>query len=357
MTELDERKAAILRAIVEQYVDTAQPVGSQTVTQTAGLGVSAATVRNEMSVLEREGYIAQPHTSAGPGPDRPRLPLLRRPPRRRGCAAAPPSGAGSPTSSPRATMAMDDLLPRDEPAARAASPRTRRWSSARRPSRSSCAACTSCCSSPASLLAVVVLSNGAVEKETSSSTPTSTDDDVGRRERALRRSTSPGRRLAELPGDPTYTGDAGDRADALAASRVVRRARARYVAAAPRASRSTSAARAGSRPSRRRSSSTTPRRVCSSCSNSTSCSASLMRELLGPGLTVRIGSENELADLRECSLVLAPYLVEGEAIGTVGVLGPTRMDYRKAQAAVVDGLATARTASSPDEPASTADAR
>ncbi|HWS48313.1 MAG TPA: heat-inducible transcriptional repressor HrcA, partial [Acidimicrobiia bacterium] len=65
MTELDERKAAVLRAIVEQYVDTAQPVGSQTVTNTAGLGVSAATVRNEMSVLEREGYITQPHTSAG----------------------------------------------------------------------------------------------------------------------------------------------------------------------------------------------------------------------------------------------------------------------------------------------------
>ena len=60
----------------------------------------------------------------------------------------------------------------------------------------------------------------------------------------------------------------------------------------------------------------------------------LLRELLGPGLTVRIGAENELADLRECSLVLAPYLVEGEPIGTVGVLGPTRMDYRKAQAAV-----------------------
>ncbi len=93
MTELDERKAAVLRAIVEQYVDTAQPVGSQTVTSTTGLGVSAATVRNEMSLLEREGYIAQPHPSAGPGAHRPRLPLLRRPSRRRGPAArdrAPP---------------------------------------------------------------------------------------------------------------------------------------------------------------------------------------------------------------------------------------------------------------------------
>ena len=62
--------------------------------------------------------------------------------------------------------------------------------------------------------------------------------------------------------------------------------------------------------------------------------ASLMRELLGPGLTVSIGSENASVDLRECSLVLAPYLIEGEPAGTVGVLGPTRMDYRKAQAAV-----------------------
>jgi heat-inducible transcriptional repressor len=62
--------------------------------------------------------------------------------------------------------------------------------------------------------------------------------------------------------------------------------------------------------------------------------ASLMRELLGPGITVRIGSENERADMRECSLVLAPYLLDGQPAGTVGILGPTRMDYRKAQAMV-----------------------
>ena len=60
----------------------------------------------------------------------------------------------------------------------------------------------------------------------------------------------------------------------------------------------------------------------------------VLRELLGPGLTIRIGEENERDDLRECSLVLAPYLVEGEPVGTVGVLGPTRMDYPQALAAV-----------------------
>src|SRR5262245_38998841 len=63
MHTLDDRKAAILKAIVEQYVENAQPVGSQAVTQTAALSVSAATIRNEMGVLEREAYITQPHTS------------------------------------------------------------------------------------------------------------------------------------------------------------------------------------------------------------------------------------------------------------------------------------------------------
>lgn len=62
---LDERKQAILSAIVEEYVSTGIPVGSQTVVMTRNLGVSAATVRNEMKHLEREGYIEQPHTSAG----------------------------------------------------------------------------------------------------------------------------------------------------------------------------------------------------------------------------------------------------------------------------------------------------
>src|SRR5687768_11980856 len=62
---MDDRKAQVLRAIVEQYIETAQPVGSQSIARSAELGVSSATVRNEMTVLEREGYIAQPHTSAG----------------------------------------------------------------------------------------------------------------------------------------------------------------------------------------------------------------------------------------------------------------------------------------------------
>src|SRR5205085_2837175 len=62
---LDDRKAAVLRAVVREYIETAQPVGSAHVARSTGLGVSPATVRNEMAALEREGYLTQPHTSAG----------------------------------------------------------------------------------------------------------------------------------------------------------------------------------------------------------------------------------------------------------------------------------------------------
>ena len=62
---LDDRKLTILRAIVEDYVSTHEPVGSKALLERHRLGVSAATVRNDMAALEEEGFIAQPHTSAG----------------------------------------------------------------------------------------------------------------------------------------------------------------------------------------------------------------------------------------------------------------------------------------------------
>ena len=61
----DERRLAVLRAIVEDYVSTQEPVGSKALVERHRLGVSPATVRNDMAALEEEGLIAQPHTSAG----------------------------------------------------------------------------------------------------------------------------------------------------------------------------------------------------------------------------------------------------------------------------------------------------
>ena len=62
---LSDRRQKVLAALIEEYVARALPVGSRTLTERYQLGVSPATVRNELSVLEDGGYIAQPHTSAG----------------------------------------------------------------------------------------------------------------------------------------------------------------------------------------------------------------------------------------------------------------------------------------------------
>jgi heat-inducible transcriptional repressor len=326
MTELDERKAAILRAIVEHYVDSAQPVGSQTVTQTAGLGVSAATVRNEMSVLERDGFIAQPHTSAGRVPTDSGY--------RYYVDHLAGAGALAPAERRRiidfftsATMAMDDLLHETSQllervtahAAVVVGPQ---------PESVHVRSVHLALLQPRLLLAVVVMSNGAVEKETVVLDAEVESEDVGTASARLAAHLA-GRRLAELAG-MRYSGTFGDRADALAhASCDALAAFVRlhhdeplYVGGASRLAAEQEAF-----------ASTSASGLLELLEQHVVLGA-LLRELLGPGLTVRIGAENELADLRECSLVLAPYLVEGEPIGTVGVLGPTRMDYRKAQAAV-----------------------
>ena len=64
-SELDERKVKILNAIIKNYLETGEPVGSRTISKYTDLNLSSATIRNEMSDLEDLGYIVQPHTSAG----------------------------------------------------------------------------------------------------------------------------------------------------------------------------------------------------------------------------------------------------------------------------------------------------
>jgi heat-inducible transcriptional repressor len=335
MTELDERKAAVLRAIVEQYVDTAQPVGSQTVTNTTGLGVSAATVRNEMSLLEREGYIAQPHPSAG------------RVPTDRGYRYYVDhlAGAGQLPAIERrkiveffssATLAMDQLLAQTSHllagvAAHAAvvvGPETQAVV---------VRAANLVLLQPRVVLAVVVLSNGSVEKDVVVFDEDVSEDDLADASARFAGQLG-GRRLAEFavpePADASrgssHEHAPRDRVSAIVdASRVALQTRLAHHQSEPLyvggASRLAAEHDAFVTTSTARLLELLEQHVVL---------ASLMRELLGPGLTVSIGSENTSLDLRECSLVLAPYLVEGEFAGTVGVLGPTRMDYRKAQAAV-----------------------
>jgi heat-inducible transcriptional repressor len=326
MTELDERKAAILRTIVEQYVSTAQPVGSQTVTQTADIGVSAATVRNEMGVLEREGYIAQPHTSAG------------RVPTDRGYRYYVDHLAGAstlPAAERRriaefftsATGAMDELLHQTsqllaritDHAAVVVGPQ---------PEVVHVHGVHLTLLSPRVLLVVVILSNGAVEREVLHLGADASDDDVTAAAARLGAVVEGSRlgALAELPDDVPRDA-AGDLVrSAHEAIRLRLESHAGESLYVGGVSRLAAEQEAFQRTSAARLLELLEQHVLL---------ATLVRELLGPGLTVRIGSENSRADLSECSIVLAPFVVEGENTGTVGVLGPTRMDYRKAQAAVV----------------------
>src|SRR5690348_8795636 len=62
---MDERQEIILKLIVDEYIQTAEPVGSRFLSERHQLDVSPATIRNDMAVLEEEGYLVQPHTSAG----------------------------------------------------------------------------------------------------------------------------------------------------------------------------------------------------------------------------------------------------------------------------------------------------
>ena len=62
---LSERQLKILEAIINDYIQTAEPIGSRTIAKKYGMGISSATIRNEMSDLEDMGFITQPHTSSG----------------------------------------------------------------------------------------------------------------------------------------------------------------------------------------------------------------------------------------------------------------------------------------------------
>ena len=62
---LGERKKRILKAIIDEYIENAEPVGSKSIAARANLSLSPATIRNEMSDLEELGYLEQPHVSAG----------------------------------------------------------------------------------------------------------------------------------------------------------------------------------------------------------------------------------------------------------------------------------------------------
>jgi heat-inducible transcriptional repressor len=319
-----ERRATVLKAVVEEYVVSAQPVASQTVTTSRDLGVSSATVRNDMTQLEREGYLTQPHTSSG------RIPTdlgYRYFVDHFTAAGSLPVGQRRAVADFFATThrALEDLLHETSqllarltshaavvvgPVADAMRVRTAQLVPLE----------------PGTVLAIAVLGNGSVEREVLRSDVEG--DQLGRASAALDAQLS-GHGLSQpAQGRTASTGDPSvDALVADAAHMLCHRARAvsdhLYVGGASRLAAEQDAL----------STTATTARLLEMLEEQVVV-VSLVRDLLDHGVNVSIGSENDVDELRDCSIVLAPYEVEGAPAGTVGVLGPTRMDYQQALAAV-----------------------
>ncbi len=323
--ELDERKASVLRAIVEEYVGTAQPVGSATVARSSGLGVSSATIRNDMTILEREGYIVQPHTSAGRVPtDRGYRYFVDHFTQQR---PLPPQQHLAVSDFFATThRALEDLL---HETSQLLARVTRHAAVVVGPQADQAVvrAVQLVRLHERSVLLVVVLSNGAIERHVLALGLDASDEALataaGRVDATLR-----GHAFGALPevaasGDATVDAVVGETVTALRSVIGPDHRDPLYVhgvgnLAAEQEAFSTAQSAA---------------RLLEMLEQHVVV-VSLVHDLLQAGLTVRIGSENQIEELRECAIVLAPYEVDGEAAGVVGVLGPTRMDYRHALSAV-----------------------
>jgi heat-inducible transcriptional repressor len=318
---LDARKTAILRTVVAEHIKTGQPVGSSHVVRDPAIDVSPATVRADMSALERDGYLTHPHTSAGRIPtdlgyrffvdhlDEPGL--------------DPASHEQVQAFFARAHGELDRLL---LDTSRMLSELTNQTAVVVAPAHEALVVRSTLLTrlAPRTCLFVAVLSNGAVDKHVIEVEEELTEAEV---------SEATNRLGAMLVGSmfgtfrtPAPTGNA--RVDRLLEA-------CRIAAGREHAVTGESDVFVGgtARMADQFSGSRTVRDLLAILEQSVVV-VSLLSEVLSLGHSVAIGAENGVSPLAECSLVVAPYELDDEVVGTIGVLGPTRMDYPQALAAV-----------------------
>ena len=315
---LDERKASILRAVVEEYIQTAQPVGSGHVIDAPGVSVSSATVRNEMATLETEGYLVQPHTSAGRIPtekgyryfvDALNQPVLDR------ASAQQVRAFFDRTHGEIEQMLADTtrlLSGLTDYAAVIVGP-GRELATVRSAQLVSLA--------PNLALFVTVLGNGSIDKVTVD-LGAEVDPSLLDRAAAHLSSILIGHPLSVIQNQaPTADPELEVVLDRVRSATLADAADEHvFVGGAARMASSFEAVE-------------TIRSVLTILEEQLVV-VSLLRDVVDRGLNVAIGSETGIQPLSECALVVAPYTVDGEQVGTVGVLGPTRMNYPQALAAV-----------------------
>ncbi|HYX43399.1 MAG TPA: heat-inducible transcriptional repressor HrcA [Acidimicrobiales bacterium] len=319
---LDERKSAILRAVVKEYIETAQPVASAHVARLDDLGVSSATVRNEMAVLEREGYLVHPHTSAGRIPTdkgyRFYVDQLRTPPG----PLAPGQKRQVEAFFARAHGELEQML---DDTGRLLTNLTDCAAMVLAPGHEAATVRSFQLVALGSrvALAVMVLSDGAVEKDTIELDADETEARVAVASAHLAAHLV-GRTPAGAAPAPFTGDDAIDRLVARAQAAVVGSSgddhEHVWVGGASRISATFEAI-------------DSVRQVLAILEQQYVV-VSLLQDALRHDKLVSIGTEHGVEPLAECSIVVAPYDVSGAPAGTIGVLGPTRMNYPQAMAAV-----------------------
>jgi len=318
---LDERKANILRAVVEEYIETAQPVGSGHVARAPGVNVSSATVRNDMAVLEQEGYLVQPHTSAGRVPTEKGYRFFVDRLQARQLDVSDDQQVRSFFS--RAHGEIEQMLGDTSrllaglthyaavvvgPPHKAATIRSVQVVGL----------------TPRVALLVAVLSNGVVEKRTMEF-----DEDVDeiRLAAATQRlgTVLVGETLAAA-GDLSVVNEPGTEPDPVVT--------AALAAFSPEKHHDEQVFIGGASGMASAFDAVAQVSEILRILEQQYVVVSLLRDVLDRGLQVAIGTETGIGPLADCSVIVSPYAVDGEPTGTIGVLGPTRMNYPQALAAV-----------------------
>jgi len=318
-TDLDARKATILEAVVAEHIDTAQPVGSSSVLQSTDIAVSPATVRTEMVTLEREGYLAQPHTSAGSIPtdkgyryfvDHLKAGVLSEPQQMqvRDFFA---SVRGEVEDVLEQTATLLGHLTNYTSVVVGSGHATASILSAQLVSLDA-----------RHLLLVTVFSDGAVLKHTvvpSADVSYDTCAEASRQLQALLIGTT----LEQTVQVPS-------RNDAVAT--VVREAVAVLHAQRPTVEGESVYIGGSANVAQAYDTVDTVRQVLSILEQELLV-VSLVQDMIDKGLSVAIGAENGHEPLSTSAVIVAPVTVDGTTVGAVGLLGPTRMKYKEALAA------------------------
>ncbi|UZJ23774.1 heat-inducible transcriptional repressor HrcA [Rhodococcus antarcticus] len=323
MSSTEERRFAVLRAIVADYVATQEPVGSRVLVERHNLGVSSATVRNDMAALEEEGYIAQPHTSAGRIPtdkgyrqfvDRIAQVKPLSGPERRAIQSFLETGVD-----------LDDVLRRG---VRLLAQLTRQVAVVQYPtlSVSSVRHLEVVALTPARLLLVLITDSGRVDQRIVELGDVIADDELVQL-RGLLGGALEGKRLAaassavaELAEDaPAHLRDAVIRASTVLVETLVEHPEERLVLGGA-SNLTRNAADFSAFPG-------SLRAVLEALEEQVVVLKLLAAAQDAGTVTVRIGEENEAQEMRGTSMVSIGYGSAGTVLGGMGVLGPTRMDY------------------------------